>query len=231
MAWTQRGSGLRYRRNSPRGLSRPSIARTQPTRAILICSTSSTHLHTHTNKEPRPRNLGSALRGGRDSTRPRRQWTLGHSPMYPSARPIAQGKREVAVPEGAPSWPLHRPKPGTTDSIHRGCMHIWSHTYVHPMTRVSRPPHLEFARPGANPTLESIEYIRYILRGADEPLSRNDILRILAGWSHSMGRQSLNAVIHFLAADGSVAEGSKGLIWVPQASPRLAEAIQKGRRL
>ncbi len=46
-----------------------------------------------------------------------------------------------------------------------------------------------------------------------------------------MGRQSLNAAINFLAADGSVAEGSKGLIWVPEASAQLAEAIKKARNL
>jgi len=99
------------------------------------------------------------------------------------------------------------------------------------MASLLGPPRPEFARPGANPTLESIEYVRSILRRADEPLSRNEILRILSGWSHSMGRQSLNAVINFLAADGSVAEGSKGLIWVPEASPQLSEAIKKARSL
>jgi hypothetical protein len=94
-----------------------------------------------------------------------------------------------------------------------------------------RPHRPEFARPGANPTLESIEYVRAILRESEEPVSRYDILRILASWSHSMTRQSLNAAIKFLAADGSVAEGSKGLIWVPQASPELVAVILKGRRL
>lgn len=92
-------------------------------------------------------------------------------------------------------------------------------------------PRPEFARPGANPTLESIEYVRATLRGAEEPLSRNEILRTLSDWSHSMTRQSLNAAINFLAADGSVAEGTKGLIWVPQASPAIIEAISKGHRL
>ncbi len=110
-------------------------------------------------------------------------------------------------------------------------MYIWLYVFMYPMVGVLRVPRPEFARPGANPTLESIEYIRAILRGAEEPVSRNDILRTLAGWSHSMTRQSLNAVIAFLAADGSVAEGSKGLIWVPQASPALADAIAKARPL
>lgn len=94
-----------------------------------------------------------------------------------------------------------------------------------------RAPRLEFARHGANPTLESIEYVRAILRTAEEPISRNDILRTLSDRSHSMSRQSLNAALGFLAADGSVAEGSKGLIWVPQASPALIESLSKTRRL
>ena len=99
------------------------------------------------------------------------------------------------------------------------------------MSSSPRAPSLEFARPGANPTLESIEYVRAILRSAEEPISRNDILHVLSDWSHSMSRQSLNAALNFLAADGSLAEGSKGLVWVPEASPRLAAALSKARSL
>lgn len=93
------------------------------------------------------------------------------------------------------------------------------------------PPALEFARKRANPTLETIEYVRTILRAAQGPISRRDILRVLASWSHSTGRQSLNAAIEFLAADGYVAEGSKGLIWVPEASVSLVRSTSKARRL
>ena len=99
------------------------------------------------------------------------------------------------------------------------------------MAATARAPPLEFARPGANPTLESIEYVRSILKNAEEPLSRNEILRILAGWAHAMSRQSLNAVIGFLAADGSVAEGSKGIIWVSEASPEILAEIEGAQPL
>ena len=99
------------------------------------------------------------------------------------------------------------------------------------MNSMAKAPTLEFARPGANPTLESIEYVRAILRTTEEPMSRNEVLRVLSDWSHSMSRQSLNAALKFLAADGSVAEGSKGLIWVPEASPRLVRSLSSGRRL
>lgn len=94
-----------------------------------------------------------------------------------------------------------------------------------------RPPSVEFARPGANPTLETIEYVRATLRSADGPISRNQMLLQLANWGHSTNRQSLNAAVAFLAADGHVAEGSKGLIWVPDASPKLLAALDRGRRL
>lgn len=99
------------------------------------------------------------------------------------------------------------------------------------MTGTLQAPRPEFARPGANPTLESIEYVRAILRDAEGPVSRNEILQTLADWSHSMGRQSLNAVLEFLAADGSIAEGSKGLVWVPEASGPLARIIARDRKL
>jgi hypothetical protein len=90
----------------------------------------------------------------------------------------------------------------------------------------SRPPRLEFAHEGANPTLETIEYVRAILRAAETPVSRNEVLRTLAAWGHSTTRQTLNAAIAFLGADGNVAEGSKGLLWLNEPSPKLAEALR-----
>ncbi|MBI4393715.1 MAG: hypothetical protein HY556_07975 [Euryarchaeota archaeon] len=94
-----------------------------------------------------------------------------------------------------------------------------------------RPPKPKFAKTGANPTLATIELVRAILQEAEEPISRNAILEQLARWRHSTTRQSLNAILRFLAEDGSVLEGSKGIIWVPEASPELAEAIRNGRKL
>jgi len=96
---------------------------------------------------------------------------------------------------------------------------------------VGRAPKPQFAKRGANPTLEMIEYVRAILQKADAPVSRNHILRQLAKWGHSTNRPTLNAIIGFLGADGSVAQGSKGLIWVPQASGDLLDAIRNGNRL
>ena len=99
------------------------------------------------------------------------------------------------------------------------------------MATASRSPTPRFAKPGANPTLETIEYVRAALRSAEGPVSRNRLLAVLSKWGHSTTRQSLNAAIAFLADEGMVAGGSKGLIWVPEASEPLLEAIRKGTLL
>ncbi len=99
------------------------------------------------------------------------------------------------------------------------------------MARAAKAPTLRYARPGANPTLETIEYVLGVLQRSEVPISRNQILATLAGWGHSTTRPSLNAALAFLGDEGTVAEGSKGLIWVPEASTQLLEAIRKGPRL
>jgi hypothetical protein len=100
-----------------------------------------------------------------------------------------------------------------------------------PMALSARAPRRTFSRPRANPTLETIEYIRSALQGSDGPISRNGLLEQLAKWGHSTSRQSLNAALSFLAADGNIVEGSKGILWVPPASPQLREILLTGERL
>lgn len=92
-------------------------------------------------------------------------------------------------------------------------------------------PKPSFARKGANPTLETIEYVRAILVRAGQPLSRNRILAQLAAWGHATNRPSLNAALAFLAQDGSVIDGSKGLQWLPQAEGPILESIRAKRFL
>lgn len=103
--------------------------------------------------------------------------------------------------------------------------------HIPPVAVSAKAPRPRFARPGANPTLATLEYIQGALRSADGPMSRNALLLQLAAWGHSTTRQSLNAALAFLAEDGRVAEGSKGLIWVPPAAGRLREAIRRRERL
>lgn len=99
------------------------------------------------------------------------------------------------------------------------------------MAQRTKPPTPKYARRGANPTLETIEYVLAALQRAKGPISRNGLLAALARWGHSTTRQNLNAAVRFLGDQGMIAEGSKGLIWVPEASPELVEAVRKGLRL
>lgn len=89
-----------------------------------------------------------------------------------------------------------------------------------------KAPQLEYARLGANPTLGTIEYVKKILQKAEEPVTRYRILLTLKEWGHSTTGPTLNAALAFLGDIGMVAEGSKGLIWVPQASSKLLEIIR-----
>jgi hypothetical protein len=99
------------------------------------------------------------------------------------------------------------------------------------MAQLARVPRPKYARRGANPTLETIEYVLAALQKAEGPVSRNRLLATLATWGHSTTRQNLNVALNFLGGQGMVAEGSKGLLWVPEASPELLEVIRKGPRL
>lgn len=105
------------------------------------------------------------------------------------------------------------------------------HGTIHPLVASKGSPKPRFARPGANPTLATLELIRAALRQSDGPVSRNALLAQLKVWGHSTTRQSLNAGIAFLAADGAIAEGKHGLIWVPQAKGPILDAIREGERL
>ena len=90
-------------------------------------------------------------------------------------------------------------------------------------------PPVEFARKGANPTLMTLELIRGALRQAPGPMNRNRLLKSLSAWGHGTSRQALNAALRFLASNGVVVEGSKGLQYVPEAEGRMLETIQRKR--
>lgn len=75
-------------------------------------------------------------------------------------------------------------------------------------------PHPRFARTRANPTLESLEYIQAALTATAQPVSRNQLLALLASWGHAMNRRSVNSALEFFASLGAVQEDSRGLTWV-----------------
>jgi hypothetical protein len=99
------------------------------------------------------------------------------------------------------------------------------------MPIVTPVPRLRYARRGANPTLELIEYIRAALVAEAEPVSRNRLLRLLAEWNHATTRRTLNAVLGFFGAHGLIEEGPKGVLWLSNATPAMVQALRSGKRI
>jgi len=82
-----------------------------------------------------------------------------------------------------------------------------------------------------SPPAEVIGHVRSVLEAADEPIRRRALLRALREGGHSTTRRHLKAALMFLDNMGMVAEGSKGVVWVPEMSDALREAVEKGRSL
>lgn len=96
------------------------------------------------------------------------------------------------------------------------------------MNVVPRPPQLRFARAGANPTLETLEYVQSALTAVGGPVSRNRLMTILASWGHATTRRSLNVALEFYFAIGVLEEEPEGLIWVSPSPKNPRQLI--GRR-
>ena len=79
--------------------------------------------------------------------------------------------------------------------------------------------------------LSTISSVEQVLRETGEPMSRNAILGRLAERSRSTTRQKLNAILRYLDSHGLVAEGSRGVQWVSNRSPKLLAAIQSATRV
>ncbi|OGS50445.1 MAG: hypothetical protein A3K65_03640 [Euryarchaeota archaeon RBG_16_68_12] len=83
------------------------------------------------------------------------------------------------------------------------------------LVALPRPPKLE----GRGPTLSTLHEIECILRDADGSLSLNEIKRRMSAKAarHSMVRQAVDELKRL----GFVVEGSKGVMWVLNLSPKI----------
>lgn len=97
------------------------------------------------------------------------------------------------------------------------------------MTTVPSTVQPRYARPGANPTLETLEYIHSALSAAGGPVSRNWVLGVLASWGHTTTRRSLNAGLQFLASMGTIGEADGGIVLFPTPS-RSSPPVSRQKR-
>jgi len=83
------------------------------------------------------------------------------------------------------------------------------------VTTLPRPPKLE----GRGPTLSTLHEVERILRDADGPVSLNEIKRRMRARAvrHAVVRQTVDEFKRL----GFVVEGSKGVVWVLNLSPKV----------
>ncbi|MCJ7720423.1 MAG: hypothetical protein MUO36_03025 [Candidatus Hadarchaeum sp.] len=82
-------------------------------------------------------------------------------------------------------------------------------------TNLPPPPKIE----GRGPTLATMYEIERILRRAEGPISLNEIKRRML--AKAVRHQTVRQVINEFRRLGFVAEGSKGVVWVLNLSPKL----------
>ncbi len=75
------------------------------------------------------------------------------------------------------------------------------------------------------PNLKTVLMVEDVLQKADEPLSRNEILRRMP---KKTIRQTLNVILDYLEHSGKIIDGEKGITWTFNPSKKLAAAIKEG---
>lgn len=81
----------------------------------------------------------------------------------------------------------------------------------------------------AGVTLATADAVRTVLEGADQPLSRGQILRALAAKHRSMTRPKLNGVIAYWESLGLLVVGSEGVQWTGVPSAALLDRLARAR--
>lgn len=84
-----------------------------------------------------------------------------------------------------------------------------------PTSELPLPPKTE----GRGPTLATMHEVERILRKADGPLSLNEIKRRMS--AKAVRHRTVRQVINEFRRLGFIAEGSKGIVWTLNLSPKL----------
>jgi len=78
------------------------------------------------------------------------------------------------------------------------------------------------------PTLKTMLMIERILKEADIAIDREEIKRRLPV---KIMHQTLNLILQYLEEKGLIIDGHKGILWIYNPSPKLKEAIERGREI
>jgi len=75
------------------------------------------------------------------------------------------------------------------------------------------------------PNLSTMLEVEKVLKGADEPISKEEIKRRLPA---KIMHQTLNLILAYMENRGLIYMGPKGILWTYNPSPKLQRAIEKG---
>ena len=78
------------------------------------------------------------------------------------------------------------------------------------------------------PTLKTMLMIERVLKEADIAIDREEIKRRLPV---KIMHQTLNLILQYIEEKGLIIDGHKGILWVYNPSPKLKEAIERGREI
>ena len=78
------------------------------------------------------------------------------------------------------------------------------------------------------PTLKTMLMIERVLKEADIAIDREEIKRRLPV---KIMHQTLNLILQYLEEKGLIIDGHKGILWIYNPSPKLKEAIERGREI
>jgi len=73
------------------------------------------------------------------------------------------------------------------------------------------------------PNLRTILEVENVLKEADEPISKNEIMRRLP---KKIMRQTLNAIIDYLEESGKILNGEKGVLWTFNENPKFKKLLR-----
>ena len=73
------------------------------------------------------------------------------------------------------------------------------------------------------PNLKTILEVEKVLKEADVPISKNEIMRRLP---KKIMRQTLNAIIDYLEESGKILNGEKGILWAFNENPKFKKLLR-----
>ena len=78
------------------------------------------------------------------------------------------------------------------------------------------------------PNLRTVLLVEQVLKNADTTISREELKRRLPT---QIMHQTLNIILEYFEQRGLILDGHKGILWIYNPSPKLENAIRKGREI